>query len=196
MPRSLEFDPSDVAEKAMHVFWKKGVEHTSISDLVEATGVQRSGLYNVFGSKDGLFEKSFALYIKNVVQVNFAKHFDKPDVGLEDIIKYFEAFKIVYQTPMGMQGCLMCSTAISKAAERNVVDTAITNMFETIIGYFTTALSNSRKRNLITIDVPDRQIAESLMGSVLGLANMCRSPNARPLVPSYVAGILARLENL
>lgn len=37
------------------VFRRAGYAATSIDDLVEATGVHRGSLYNVFGSKHGLF---------------------------------------------------------------------------------------------------------------------------------------------
>jgi len=34
----------------MEVFWKNGIEATSVGDLLEATGLSRSSFYDVFGS--------------------------------------------------------------------------------------------------------------------------------------------------
>lgn len=39
----------------MHLFWRKGYEGTSLSDLTEAIGVNRPSLYAAFGSKEALF---------------------------------------------------------------------------------------------------------------------------------------------
>ncbi len=196
MPRKLEFDPDDVLEKAMYTFWERGVEHTSVSDLVAATGVQRSGLYGVFGSREALFERSLRLYIKNVVKVNFGRFFDKPTTDIDDIKRYFANYNRVLENPLSFSGCLMCNTATSKASEALVVNDAIARMFAEIRGFFETALRNTREKGLLTASSSDTQIAESLVGSVVALATLCRSPNGRPLVNSYVAELLDRLDGL
>lgn len=52
-PRS--FDRQAALEAAMEVFWQKGFEATSISDLTEAMGINPPSLYAAFGDKDRLF---------------------------------------------------------------------------------------------------------------------------------------------
>ena len=55
MARLREFDENEVLEKAMHVFWTKGYEGTSMADLLAAMGITNSSLYKAFGSKEELF---------------------------------------------------------------------------------------------------------------------------------------------
>lgn len=55
MPRPRQFDPEVLLEGAMHIFWEKGYEATSIRDIVEKTGVNQFSIYNVYGDKQGLF---------------------------------------------------------------------------------------------------------------------------------------------
>ena len=196
MPRKLEFDPDDVLEKAMYAFWKRGVEHTSVSDLVAATGVQRSGLYGVFGSKEALFERSLRLYIDSVVKVNFGRFFDKTDTDIEDLKRYFANYSYILEKPVSINGCLMCNTAISKSSEARVLNDEIAKMFTEIKGFFETALRNTREKGLLTASSSDTQIAESLLASVVALSTLCRSPNGRSLVNSYVAELLDRLDTL
>jgi TetR/AcrR family transcriptional repressor of nem operon len=62
MARPREFDPDDALERAMHVFWAKGYEATSLDDLCEATGLGRSSLYAAFGDKDGLYLQALDRY--------------------------------------------------------------------------------------------------------------------------------------
>ena len=50
MPRSIAFDPEEILDRAMDVFWEKGFEATSLPDIERATGLNRSSLYNTFGS--------------------------------------------------------------------------------------------------------------------------------------------------
>ena len=62
MARPREFDPETALDRAMHVFWSKGYESTSLDDLCAATGLSRSSLYAAFGDKHGLLLQSLDLY--------------------------------------------------------------------------------------------------------------------------------------
>ena len=53
--RPREFDTSKAIDSAMLLFWRKGYEGTSISDLTEALGITRPSLYGAFGNKEQLF---------------------------------------------------------------------------------------------------------------------------------------------
>ena len=44
------------------MFWSKGYEGTSLSDLTEAMGITRPSLYAAFGNKEELFRKALDLY--------------------------------------------------------------------------------------------------------------------------------------
>jgi AcrR family transcriptional regulator len=46
----------------MRVFWEKGYEGTSLTDLTEAMGINRPSLYSSFGDKEALFRRALALY--------------------------------------------------------------------------------------------------------------------------------------
>lgn len=46
----------------MRVFWEKGYEATSISDLTEALGIGATSLYAAFGSKDALYTEALNHY--------------------------------------------------------------------------------------------------------------------------------------
>jgi AcrR family transcriptional regulator len=55
MGRPKNFSREEVLEKAMPVFWKRGFADTSLQDLEQATGVNKSGLYTEFRNKEDLF---------------------------------------------------------------------------------------------------------------------------------------------
>lgn len=61
--RPREFDPDEVEDIAMKLFWDRGFDGVSISDLTSATGVNRRGIYAEFGSKEGLFERAKQRYV-------------------------------------------------------------------------------------------------------------------------------------
>jgi AcrR family transcriptional regulator len=61
--RPREFDPDQVEDAAMKLFWRRGFDGVSISDVTAATGVNRRGIYAEFGSKEELFERATRRYL-------------------------------------------------------------------------------------------------------------------------------------
>lgn len=62
MGRHREFDVDQVLDLALDVFWRKGYEGASYTDLTQATGVERPGLYSAFGNKEALFRLALERY--------------------------------------------------------------------------------------------------------------------------------------
>lgn len=62
MPKSVLFDRDEVIRKVTDLFWEKGYNATSMQDLVDVTGLNRSSIYNTFGDKFQLFSESLKFY--------------------------------------------------------------------------------------------------------------------------------------
>jgi AcrR family transcriptional regulator len=62
MGRARTFDADEALDRAMTVFWRKGYEGTSLSDLTEAMGINRPSLYAAYGNKEELFRKVLERY--------------------------------------------------------------------------------------------------------------------------------------
>ncbi|MFD0673527.1 TetR/AcrR family transcriptional regulator [Cohnella sp. GCM10027633] len=60
--RPREFDERLALAAAMQVFWERGYEATSMSDLTDRMGIQRPSLYAAFGGKKELFEAALKAY--------------------------------------------------------------------------------------------------------------------------------------
>jgi AcrR family transcriptional regulator len=62
MGRARTFDADEALDRAMTVFWSKGYDGTSLSDLTEAMGISRPSLYAAYGNKEELFRKALERY--------------------------------------------------------------------------------------------------------------------------------------
>lgn len=60
--RPREFCVDEALATALRVFWTKGYEGTSLTDLTEAMGITRPSLYAAFGNKEALFRHALDLY--------------------------------------------------------------------------------------------------------------------------------------
>ncbi|MBX4862593.1 TetR/AcrR family transcriptional regulator [Rhizobium sophorae] len=80
MGRHREFDVEKALDAALCVFWRKGYEGASYTDLTEAAGVERPALYSAFGNKEALFRlaldrysERFLHYIPEALQLPTAR---------------------------------------------------------------------------------------------------------------------------
>ncbi|CAM5718591.1 TetR/AcrR family transcriptional regulator OS=Streptomyces alboniger OX=132473 GN=CP975_11160 PE=4 SV=1 [Streptomyces alboniger] len=62
MARTKEFDPEAALQSALELFWQRGFEATSMSDLVEHLGIGRASIYATFGSEHELYLKALDSY--------------------------------------------------------------------------------------------------------------------------------------
>lgn len=117
MARLQEFDTARALADARQVFWEKGYEATSISDLEAATGLSRSSIYNGFGSKRGLFEAVIQDYMDIVLRPRLAI-LQLPAQQSGGIGAYLQSLAEALAqgaTREGNRGCLLLNTAAGMA---------------------------------------------------------------------------------
>lgn len=71
--RPRAFDRDAALATAMRLFWQKGYEATSISDLTEAMGIGSPSLYASFGSKEALYMEALQYYRDQHESLSFAR---------------------------------------------------------------------------------------------------------------------------
>jgi len=108
-PRS--FDRETALERAMEVFWAKGYEGTSISDLTEAMGINPPSLYAAFGDKEALFLAAIERY----EQSRSCPYADEPTAkgAIERLLTYMAQELACPDHP---RGCLMVMAASTTSA--------------------------------------------------------------------------------
>jgi AcrR family transcriptional regulator len=60
--RPREFCVDHALAQALRVFWEKGYDGASLTDLTDAMGITRPSLYAAYGNKESLFRKALDLY--------------------------------------------------------------------------------------------------------------------------------------
>ncbi|MEO7427592.1 MAG: TetR/AcrR family transcriptional regulator [Fibrobacteria bacterium] len=113
MPRPRAFRESEIIEKALPVFWRAGYEGCSITDLTEATGLQRQSLYNAFQDKQGLFSAVLKRYRQGVEESLLPLRV--PGAGLHALRMYLESVLAMQRTG-GFGACLFVKTSLDPIA--------------------------------------------------------------------------------
>jgi AcrR family transcriptional regulator len=107
-PRS--FDRAAALRRAMEVFWERGYEGTSLSDLTEAMGINSPSLYAAFGSKEALFREAVALYDATEGSATGAALRDEPTAraAVEAVLRRNAA---AFADPSTPRGCMIVLAA-------------------------------------------------------------------------------------
>lgn len=110
MGRHREFDEDEVLDRALTLFWQKGYDGTSFSDLVEKTRVARPGLYAAFGNKESLFFRALDLYDSKFGGY-FTDALDRP--RSRDVVEAILKGSIAVTTQgSGRLGCMALNSAL------------------------------------------------------------------------------------
>ena len=112
-PRS--FDRDQALDRAMDVFWSKGFEAASLSDLTKAMGINPPSLYAAFGDKEGLFIESVRRYYAHVQE----ECSGGDELGTREWMETFlsELAKVFTDTshPRGCLGVMAMTTALESS---------------------------------------------------------------------------------
>jgi AcrR family transcriptional regulator len=109
--RPRDFDPEVVLDRAMHVFWAKGYEGASLSNLTRAMRINRPSLYAAFGNKQQLFRKALDRYMDGPLAF-FGKALAAPKVrGVVEQI--FLGTARMSENPKATPGCLLVQGALA-----------------------------------------------------------------------------------
>ena len=122
MGRARSFNADEALDRAMTVFWSKGYEGASLSDLTEAMGINRPSLYAAFGNKESLFLKAMERYAER--NACLAELMNEPTA--QQVIE-----KLLYGTadmltdPDTPHGCLTVSAALACSEETAPIKNAL-----------------------------------------------------------------------
>ncbi len=179
MPRTKEFDPEVALDKAMHVFWHKGYEATSMEDLLEAMDLNRGSLYDTFGDKRQLFLKALERYcggISGRVQI-----LEQPGSALAAIEAFMKTMTEGLLADPTRKGCLLVNTAMELAPHEKEIGERVSRVVGFIEESFFNALSRAKKQDELKKGQDPRSLARYLTGTMQGLVVMYKagaSPDA------------------
>jgi TetR/AcrR family transcriptional repressor of nem operon len=174
MPRPKSFDPDAVLAKAMGVFWEKGYDAASISDLTAAMGINRFSLYDTFGDKHELYLKALDAYTQNVVgamveRINGIQ-------SLEELEGLFCSMIEFQHSGVCSPCCMMHRAAISLAAVDEEARERVEQARERFHGAFHDAMERIKRGGELKKDLDLNQAAWQLIITKSGLASYSGSP--------------------
>lgn len=119
MPKTELFDKNEAIKKAVNLFWMKGYEATSLSDLTQELGIGKGSFYNTFGSKRKLFDT--CLSVVHESGFKGVKHLlnqeSDPILGIR---RYLEFHSENLLKDPHSKGCLIVNTTAEMAHDKGI----------------------------------------------------------------------------
>lgn len=158
----------------MLAFWTQGFEATSISDLVDATGLNRGSIYGAFGDKRGLFVESLRHYDR-VHRRTFLKRIAGDNLPREAIIAAFEAAASPRTAERHPAGCLLVNTALEVSPHDPAIRDLVNTSLQAVEEFFCEMIICGQADNTIPARLDAGATAKALLGLFLGLRVMTRT---------------------
>ncbi len=167
MPKSVTFDRERVIEDVMELFWKKGYNGTSMQDLVDVTGLNRSSFYNSFGDKFSLFKEALEHYeLKQ--QEMIQRYFNKAFSPKEALMSLFTGISLDIRCG-NQKGCMLskCTSELAEQDDR-VKEFLISNK-DYVVGLFEGLIKEAQNHGQMAAERDAKAIALYLFVSLHGL---------------------------
>lgn len=174
MPKVKQFNKEKVLEAASVIFRQKGYNGTSIDEILKATGLSRSSLYDSFQDKHNLYLQSLEFY-KEASHENMEVVNQKSLNGLQKIEYLFkEVINHLVDNPED-NGCLMVNAAAEMSKQCDKTSQVICNNKENVQDLFGTWLAEAQSEKVLTLSKPPKSYGSFLFNTLCGLKVMSQS---------------------
>ena len=165
-PRS--FDTDKALDRAMHVFWRKGYEGTSLSDLTQAMRINAPSLYAAFGNKATLFGKVIDRYVAGPGGY-IPKALQAPTARtvVERLFKGVVGLQVAKDHP---GGCLLVQGAVSAGEKKSRVRKDVTTRLVAAEGAIRRRLERAKSEGDLPKQTNPAALARYVMTILEGIA--------------------------
>lgn len=193
MPRTKQYERSEVLARARDLFHARGFEETSMSELVRVMRMNRFSIYSEFGSKESLFQEAIRDYRKHIVLPRFADMLCSGS-GLDSIRSYFRDLFRFLTNEEGWKGCLVTNSAIDHAPVDPAVRRQALDHFRFMEKAFRQCLERAQARGEIGPDKDPARLAKFLVLATQGLGVLTKVQLNAKEWKEHIDVILAVLE--
>ncbi|HLT53929.1 MAG TPA: TetR/AcrR family transcriptional regulator [Flavobacteriaceae bacterium] len=170
----------EVVLKAQELFWKKGFNATSLSDLYKATGAGAGSLYNSFkGGKKELFKKSLEQRREHFN--DFKIELEKSDNPIKLIKEFFLAVAVAPKNSH-LRGCIIANTIVEMTFVDNELEKLAIEILKDTEKLYTSIILAEQKKGTIKSRLPAGDLGKFLITLWCGINSLRRIyPNEKIL---------------
>jgi AcrR family transcriptional regulator len=192
-PRS--FDRQKALQSAMEVFWDRGYQAASMSDLTEAMGINPPSLYAAFGSKEELYREAIAHYATTESDDILAplRQARRARAAVEG---YLMASAKTFTRPGHPPGCMVVLAAVNAVGVGDETSHILRDMRASSITMIEERLRRAISEGELPATIEPHAIASYYVTVQQGMSIQARDGASRALLEAIVRGAMAAWDGL
>jgi TetR/AcrR family transcriptional repressor of nem operon len=193
MARTKQFDERQALVSAMRVFWEKGYEGTSIHDLEQAMGLNRTSIYNTFGNKRAIFNRVMSCYKESVMASLFAALDNAPDIR-EGVRRLLNAALDIHFDKDNPGGCLVVLSVLESGQHDAESQLAMQQTLQDLKTALQARLSKAKKAGELAKDLDVGSTATTISTTMTGMMVMGKANFTRASLKKTINQVVSLLD--
>ena len=193
MARSKQFDERQALVSAMLVFWEKGYEGTSISDLEQAMGLKRTSIYNTFGNKSAIFERVMSCYKESVMSALFAELDAAPNIK-EGIRRLLNGALDIHFDEDNPGGCLVVLSLMESGQHDEQSLASMQQTIQELKNALQARINKAKKSGELSRDLDAGSTATTIATTMAGMMVMGKANFTRTSLKKTVNQVVSLLD--
>ena len=193
MARLKDFDEERALDQAVDCFWKHGYEATTVRDLADAMKIGGTSLYNAYGDKRALFERSLERYANRSMRDRIARM--EAEHRPKEAIRAFLA-EIVDRSlkDSDRKGCLLINSALDVAPHDTEIGKVVAGYLDELRAFFQRNIEAAQRAGQAPRMLDAEEAADHLLGVMAGIRVLARTGAKRKALESVARPALALLD--
>lgn len=187
MSRPKEYDRSHVLAQAVDVFWSRGLEGTSVSQLVAATGLNTASMYQEFGGKERFYLAALDAAHERIYRPMLQPMRDAP--GLAALESYVLTMAH-YATLPGYPGCIFLNNLPQKELASPRVLHRVERLVREVHGLVAGSLRAAQRAGEIPADRDVAELTHFVACFIQGLTLYGRNEAHKAALPRIARRLL------
>jgi TetR/AcrR family transcriptional regulator, transcriptional repressor for nem operon len=160
-----------IVEEAAQIFNRRGYDGSSLSQLMEATGLKKGGIYRYFSSKEELAFEAFDHSWKVAWRARM-DHVDEKSTGVARLKQTIANF--VERRPSIPGGCPILNTAVDSDDGNRMLRARVLKALKSWVGHLQAIVEQAIQDGEIRADADSKDIATLIVATLEGGMMMSR----------------------
>jgi AcrR family transcriptional regulator len=193
--RPRTFDRDVALRRAMDVFWSKGYDNTSMTDLTSAMGINSPSLYAAFGSKEALFQEAVVLYGR-IEGADIWSAIDEAPTAKEAISGFLHSTAAAFTQPGKPAGCLIVLGALHSSDSSEGVCSALRAMRAENVAMLRRRLDSAVAAGDLPAGIDTQSVATFYVTVQQGMSIQARDGVSRETLLAIANGAMAAWDRI
>lgn len=193
MARTKQFDENQAIDSVMLKFWEKGYEGTSIQDLEECTGLNRTSLYNAFGNKQQVFERVMDRY-KTAVLGELLESMEAAPTVKQGVLALLNTALNIHYDKSNPGGCLISLSVLESEQHDSDTREMLQQTVQELKRVLQARLNKGKKDGELSNTLDASGTATTIAATVSGMAILAKAGFSKSSVKKTINQVISLLD--